>query len=90
VILTMTEPAGWPASYVDQMTQQFQAPCSHGCPRRWRKRRDSGGGDWAGPVTRPADRKSCIGWTSVHSRPASSSRSNLQTDWNSILRRIGR
>jgi len=25
VILTMTEPAGWPASYVDQMTQQFQA-----------------------------------------------------------------
>jgi hypothetical protein len=25
VILTMTEPPGWPASYVDQMTQQFQA-----------------------------------------------------------------
>ena len=25
VILTMTEPSGWPASYVDQMTQQFQA-----------------------------------------------------------------
>lgn len=25
VILTMTEPAGWPGSYVDQMTQQFQA-----------------------------------------------------------------
>jgi len=25
VILTMTEPAGWPAIYVDQMTQQFQA-----------------------------------------------------------------
>jgi hypothetical protein len=25
VILTNTEPSGWPASYVDQMTQQFQA-----------------------------------------------------------------
>ena len=25
VILTMTEPSGWPASYVDQMTQSFQA-----------------------------------------------------------------
>jgi hypothetical protein len=25
VILTTTEPAGWPASYVDTMTQQFQA-----------------------------------------------------------------
>lgn len=25
VILTMTEPSGWPASYVDQMSQQFQA-----------------------------------------------------------------
>ncbi|HEX5102363.1 MAG TPA: hypothetical protein VFV87_01030, partial [Pirellulaceae bacterium] len=25
IILTMTEPAGWPASYVDQMTQSFQA-----------------------------------------------------------------
>ena len=25
VILTCTEPSGWPASYVDSMTQQFQA-----------------------------------------------------------------
>jgi len=25
VILTNTEPSGWPASYVDQMSQQFQA-----------------------------------------------------------------
>jgi hypothetical protein len=25
VILTCTEPSGWPASYVDQMSQQFQA-----------------------------------------------------------------
>ena len=44
VILTMTEPPGWPASYVDQMSQQFQATMP--APRL--PGESSGGGDSGG------------------------------------------